>query len=165
MSHTPLSINYLHSHLHLSSFQRCLLLQTLASNLHLHLHVSCDSLCLVSLVLDIRLNTLTFKFLTTSETHSFAYVLLMLMQLPLHLLVLILKGKNTGSSPLTLIICGLSLHSWLFIEIQLNEIALVKVDKNANPVKNPFNKPKHFIILSHFFLLNNCECLKYHQLQ
>ena len=39
-----------------------LLLQTLASNLHLHLHVSCHFMCLVSLVLDIRLNTLTFKF-------------------------------------------------------------------------------------------------------
>ena len=32
-------------------------------------------------------------------------------QLPLHLLVLILKGKNTSSSPLTLKICGLILHS------------------------------------------------------
>ena len=36
LSHTPLSINSLHSHLHLSSFQRCLLLQTLAFSLHLH---------------------------------------------------------------------------------------------------------------------------------
>ena len=36
LSHTPLSINSLHSHLYLSSFQRCLLLQTLASNLYLH---------------------------------------------------------------------------------------------------------------------------------
>ena len=43
LSHTPLSINYLHSHLHLSSFQHCLLLQTLASNPHLHLNVSCHS--------------------------------------------------------------------------------------------------------------------------
>ena len=67
-----LSINSLHSHLHLSSFQRCLLLQMLASNLHLHLYVSCHSVCLVSLVLDIRLNTLTFKFFTTSQTHNFA---------------------------------------------------------------------------------------------
>ena len=37
--HTPLSINSLHSHLHLSSFQHYFLLQTLSSNLHLHLHV------------------------------------------------------------------------------------------------------------------------------
>ena len=34
LSHTPLSINSLHSHLHLSLFQHCLLLQTLAPNLH-----------------------------------------------------------------------------------------------------------------------------------
>ena len=61
--HTPLSINSLHSHLHLSSFQRCLLLQTLESSLHLHLQVSCHFMCLVALVLDIRLNTLAFKFL------------------------------------------------------------------------------------------------------
>ena len=33
VSHTLLSINSLHSHRHLSSFQRCLLLQTLATNL------------------------------------------------------------------------------------------------------------------------------------
>ena len=49
-------------------------------------------LCLVSLVLDIRLNTLTFKSFTTSGTHIFAYESLILLQLPLHLLVLILKG-------------------------------------------------------------------------
>ena len=92
LSHTPLSINSLHSHLHLSSFQRCLLMQTLLSNLHLHLHVSCHFMCLVSLVLDIRLKTLTFKLFTASETHIFAYGSLILLQLPLHLLVLILKG-------------------------------------------------------------------------
>ena len=39
LSHTPLSINSLQSHLHLFLFQRCLLLQTIASNLHLQLHV------------------------------------------------------------------------------------------------------------------------------
>ena len=95
--YTPLSINSLSSHLHLSPFQRGLLLQTPASYLHLHLHVSCHSMCLVSLVLDIRLNTLTFKFLATLGTRSFSYGLLILLQLPLHLLVLILKGKNTDS--------------------------------------------------------------------
>ena len=73
LSHTPLSINSLHSHLHLSSFQRCLLLQTFASSLHLHLHVSCHFMSLVSLVFYIGLNTLTFKFFTTSGTHIFAY--------------------------------------------------------------------------------------------
>ena len=57
LSHIPLSINSL------PSFHFCLLLQTLASNLHLHLHVLRHSVCLVSLVFDIRLNTLTFMFL------------------------------------------------------------------------------------------------------
>ena len=41
LSHIPLSINSLHSHLHLFLFHFCLLLQTIASNLHSHLHVSC----------------------------------------------------------------------------------------------------------------------------
>ena len=59
-SHISLSINSLHSHLHLSSFHLCLLSQTLASNLHLYLHVLCHSICLASLGLDIRLNTSTF---------------------------------------------------------------------------------------------------------
>ena len=62
----PLSINYLHSLLHLSFFQHCLLLQTLVSNL------------------DIRLNTLIFMFLTTSGTHNFAYESLILLQLRQH---------------------------------------------------------------------------------
>ena len=63
LSHFPLSIDSLHSHLDLSLFQCCLLLQTLASNLNLHLQVSCHSMRLVSLVLDIRLDTLTFMHL------------------------------------------------------------------------------------------------------
>ena len=46
-------IIYHTSHLHLPSFHLCLLLQTLASNLHLHLQVLCHSICLVLLVLDI----------------------------------------------------------------------------------------------------------------
>ena len=37
----------------------------------LHLQVPCHSIYLVSLILDIRLKTLTFKFLTTSGTHNF----------------------------------------------------------------------------------------------
>ena len=45
-----------------------LFIVTLGSNLHLHLHVSCHSIYLVSLVLEIRLNTLTFKFFITSGT-------------------------------------------------------------------------------------------------
>ena len=46
--------------------------------------------------------------------------------------------KKTGSSPLTLTIFGLVLHSRLFIEIQLNEFMLVKLDKIINPTKNTF---------------------------
>ena len=89
-SDLPLSINPSHSHLHLSLFQSCLLLQTLASNLHLHLQALCYFTCFVSLVFDIRLNTLTFMFLATSGIHNFAYGSLMLLQLPLHLITRIL---------------------------------------------------------------------------
>ena len=71
LSQLPLSINSLHSHLHLSLFHLCLLLQILVSSLNLHLQVSCHFICLVSLVLEIRLNTLTFIFLLTSGTHNF----------------------------------------------------------------------------------------------
>ena len=110
LSHTPLSINSLQSHLHLSSFHHCLLLQMLVSILHLHLHLSYHFMCLVSLVLDIRLNILTFKFFITSGTQISAYGSLILLQIPLHLLILILNGKNTGSSLLTLTICSLTLH-------------------------------------------------------
>ena len=78
-----------------------------------------------------------------------------------HLLVLILKGKNTGSSLLRLTICGLTLHSWLFIEIKLNGIAfsgaalkkftLAKVNIYANLVK------KHLLINPNilYFLIFN----------
>ena len=66
---------------------------------------------LLSLVPDTRLNTFTFKVFIPSGTHNFAHGLLVLLQLPLHLLVLTLYEKNTGSSPLTLIICGLSVNS------------------------------------------------------
>ena len=139
-SHTPLSINSLHSHVHSSSFQRSLLLQTLCSNLHLHLHDRCHSMRLFSLIPATRLNILTFKYYTTSGTHNFASGLLTLLHLPLPLLVLTLKGKNTGSSPLKLTICGLALHFWLFIKIQLNEFMPVQVDKNTSPVR------KHLLI-------------------
>ena len=127
LSQVPLSMNCLLSHMHLSSFRLCLLLQTLASSLHLHLHVSCQSIYLVSLVVDIRLNTLTFKFLTTSGIHNFAYGSLILLQLPLHLLVLILKRKNTGSLLLTLAIYGLLLLSWSFIEVRFNGFSIDKL--------------------------------------
>ena len=82
----------------------------------------------------------------------------------MHLLALMLKGGNTGSSLLTVTICGLTLHSWLFIEIQLNEFMLMKIDKIVNRAKkNVFNKSKHFITLCLFFSSNNCEYPLYHQ--
>ena len=90
LPHIPLAINSLHSHLHLPSFHLCLLLQTLASNLHLHAQVLCHSICLVSLVLDIRLNTLTVMFLIVSGTHNLAYGSLIVLQLPLHLFIVML---------------------------------------------------------------------------
>ena len=168
--HTHLSINYLYSHLHLLLFQRCLLLQTLPSNLHLHLQVSCHSMCFASSVLDIRLNTLTFKFLTTSGTHIFAYGSLILLHLPLHLLVLILKRKNTGSSLLTLTVYGLSLHSWLFIEIHfngaLNQVKLVDYNQKTLLFEWVFIlQTQTFYYTMLCFSLNNCEFLIFHQLQ
>ena len=68
----------------------------------------------------------------------FAYGSLILLQLPLHLLVLILKGWNISASLLTLIISGLTFHSWLFIELQPNGVALVRLDETDNPAKNIF---------------------------
>ena len=45
----------------------------------MHLQVSCHSMCLVSLILEIKLNTLTFKSFTVSGTQIFAYGSLMLL--------------------------------------------------------------------------------------
>ena len=67
-------------------------------------------MCLVSLVRGISLSTLTFRFFYDIRNFFFAYGSLIFLQLPLHLLVLILKGQNTSSSLLTLIISGLTLH-------------------------------------------------------
>ena len=120
---------------------------------------------LVSLVLDIILNTPTFKFFTTSGTHILGHGSLILLQLSLHLLVLILKGENAGSSLLTLIIFGPTFHSLLIIEIQLNEFAPIKVDKIDNPAKNAFLMNPNIFIVFYYFSLNTYECLKYHQLQ
>ena len=41
-----------------------------------------------------------------------------------------------GSLLLTLRISGLTLHAWLFIEIQFNGVVLTKLDKIAKPIKN-----------------------------
>ena len=78
------SINSLHSHLHLSSLNLCLLLQTFALNPHMHLQVSCHIICLVFFILGIKLNTFTFMFLMISGTGNLVYVSLILLQLPLH---------------------------------------------------------------------------------
>ena len=75
-------------------------------------------MCLVSLVLDIRLNILTF---------TYGYGSLILLQLPL---------QNTGWLLLRFIISGPNLHAWLIIEIQLNGVVLTKLDKNINAVEN-----------------------------
>ena len=90
----------------------------------------------------------------------------MLLQLPLHLLVSTLNGKNTDSYPLTLITCGLVLHSWFFIGKQFNEFVFVKFDKIVNPMKNKFlTNPNIFSYTMLFFTLNIYECLQYHQHQ
>ena len=83
--------------------------------IYIHTYTFHTILCLVSVVLDIRLNTLRFNFFTASGTHSFAYGSLILLQLQLHLLVLILKGQNSGSLLLRLIIFCLTLHAWIII--------------------------------------------------
>ena len=66
-----------------------------------------------------------FMFFTTSGTHNFACGSLIPLQLLL-LLVLIRKGENKDSSILTLTVSGLTLHSWLFIEIHFNGLRLGK---------------------------------------
>ena len=72
--------------------------------------------------------------------------------------------KETGSTPLTLITCGLVLHSLLFIEMQLNKFTLAKI---VNPTKNTFlTNPSillHYVII--FFSLNIYEYQQYHQHQ
>ena len=118
LSHIPLSINYLHSHCHLSLFHLCLLLQTLSSSVHICFYMFLATLCLVLLVLNIRLNTLRLIFLTI---HNFAYRILLIMANEntsnYHcILALILEGKKTGSSLLRLTTFGLTLHSWVMIE-------------------------------------------------
>ena len=52
-----------------------LLLQKIAYNLNSHLHVSCHFIFFVSLVLDIKLNTLMFKSFTTSGTYFYVWII------------------------------------------------------------------------------------------
>ena len=60
------------------------------SDLNLYLQVSSNFLYLVSIALDIRLNTLRFMILTTSEIQIFVNGWMILLQLPLDLLILTL---------------------------------------------------------------------------
>ena len=64
---------------------------------------------------------------------------------------------------LILTTCDLVLHSWYFIEIQLNGIAFdafVKFDKMVNPKKNAVLTNLNIsIYIMLFFSLNNYECL------
>ena len=85
LSHMPLSINLLLYQLLLLLLQCCLLLKTFASNLHIHFQVSCHSICIFLFVIEIRLNTLTFMFLTIRGTRRFPYGSIILLQLPVHL--------------------------------------------------------------------------------
>ena len=62
-----------HSHLLLSLFHFCLLLQTTEFNLHSHLQLSCHFIYFVPLRHDPKLNTFRFMFLTTFGIHNPAY--------------------------------------------------------------------------------------------
>ena len=116
----------------------------------MHLHVSCHVIDLVSLVNDIRLNTLAFKFFTASETQILAYGSLILLQLPLHLFILTLKRWNIGLLLLTSTISGLTLHAWFFIEIHSN--APVIFDLTVNPKKKNFFKKTKYLHLHYIFI-------------
>ena len=63
--------------------------------------------------------------------------------------------KNIRLLLLTLITCGLVLHSWLFIEIQLNELAFVKLDKIVNSMKNTFLTNLNISIYTMLFFSSN----------
>ena len=52
---------------------------------------------------------------------------------------------------LTLIIFGLVIHSWLIIEIELNEFAFVKSDKIVNLMKNTSWTNLNILIYKTFF--------------
>ena len=81
-----------HSHLHLSLFHFCLLLQIIGSNLHTHLQLSFHFICFVLFFHDIKSNTFAVIFLTTFGTHTLEYGLLILLQYTMHLFTLILNG-------------------------------------------------------------------------
>ena len=51
---------------------------------------SYQEICLVSMILDIRLNTLIFMFSKTSGMHHLAYELLIYLEVPLYLFTILL---------------------------------------------------------------------------
>ena len=122
LSHISLSNN---SHLHLFLFQRWLLLQTIASNLHLHLHFSCYSINLVSLVLDIRLNTFTFKFFYNIRNTNFWIRIINIITTAATFAYF--NTKRIKCRIITININNLVSHSWYFIEIQFKEFAFIKL--------------------------------------
>ena len=77
------------------------------------------------------------------------------------------KRKKTGSLLLTLTICGLNLHSSLFIGIHFNGFTLDKLQPKGIDagINICFINPNKLIMLCHCFSLSSCECLIYHQQQ
>ena len=134
---------------------------------HLHLfYIYIYHFHAILCVFGIRLNTLTFKPLTISETKNFANGSLILLQLPLHSLGLISKGENTGSSLLTLTIFGLTRLLYYSLKQILLSLHLIYYNQRTSLSKSIFAfQTQNFIILCHSFSLKNCECLIYHQQQ
>ena len=67
-------------------------------------------MCLISLVFDIRLNTLTIKFLTTSETQFWIWIIDLVVTTTAFT-CFNTKRKEHEMITLTLTICGITLHS------------------------------------------------------
>ena len=150
--HTILSINFFAFTSTFIFMPTLFILETFSPNLHSHLHVPCHSINLVSLVLDIRSNTLTFKLFYNIRNTNFCIRIVNIITSTTTFTRFNTNGKNTGSFLLTLTTCGFVLHSRLFIEIQLNELALAEPDKKANPMENTFlTNPNIFIYTISFF--------------
>ena len=73
-----------------------------------------------------------------------------------------MDGKKLGSSLLTLIISGLTLHCWFFFEIHFNEFKFDKLQPK-NTIAETNLQYKHFTIFLPF-LVNTCKYPMYHQL-
>ena len=132
----PLSINSLHSRLHLWLFQRCLLLQAPSSSLHLHSQASCHSMILVSLVLDTKLNTLTFKCISTSGTHHMDMHIICIWIIDIitttAAFIYTVGIQKKGSLLLIFTICGLISHSRLFIQTHFIDLHLIHYNQKMS---------------------------------